>query len=320
MLNAHLFDIAEKSSSATMDFWSELAVEHQYTQVLTVVKATGDELADIQNYVNGAVNHMGTVFYKAHLYKQEANDACRYTIQFFLFSSDSLYWNQTVQDKVKRQYLKKLTDKHSNIKLSFEDTSELVHAETKNITDTGDPDDRGFGNISGGNIAHKFFNWWLIVPRTQWAFFDLPFQLYMFDIFHQCYLTKLVHYFTIPLNAIMSFSFLAQFEFGLKIGHAAFSVNGALILFLLLCLIYILAGIIRKARAWAATSVFVMFSCWMVGNLWYHTYKTPGNPWYNPTTIPTNPLLWSYISGLAQAISHTFEPQVPPYYTGNTSN
>ena len=176
-----------------MNTSSELGIEHRYTQILRVQKSTEDVKSDIYTYISDVLNKTGILFYKAHLYKAEENDACRFIIEFYLFSSNTLYWNHTVLDNLKTKYLNKLLEKWNNIKLIFEDATEMIHEEKKKIADVEDPDERGLGNISGRNFVHKFFNWWLIVPRVQWDFFDLPYQLYSFDIFHQYYLQS---YFT----------------------------------------------------------------------------------------------------------------------------
>lgn len=183
---------------------------------------------------------------------------------------------------------------------------------------TGDDNEQGCSSIPGRNLCIKFINWWLIVPKVQWQFFNLLYQMYTFDITHQGFIPKFVHFFTIPTNVMLSMCFLAQFSFfGVKKqGYGVLALNASLILFLILAILYLTMGFIRKTLAWGVATTVVIFVCWLTGNLWYTTYKTPGNPWYNPTTTATNPLIWSYAMSFLQASSHMSVPQLPPYITG----
>ena len=173
-------------------------------------------------------------------------------------------------------------------------------------------------NIPGKNCCEKFINWWLIVPKVQWDFFNLLYQMYTFDITHQGFVPKFVHFFTIPCNVMLSMCFLAQFTFfGIsKRGYGAIEMNGAMALFLVLAILYMVMGVLKKTKAWGLATSVIISVCWMIGNLWYYCYKNPTNPWYNPTTIWTNPLIWSYIISFIQASSHMAVPQLPPYITG----
>src|SRR5690606_31723455 len=60
--------------------------------------------------------------------------------------------------------------------------------------------------------ARRFVYWWWIVPRVQYDFEDLDYQLYTFEIFHQDWRAKLAHYVTIPAITFFSLAFLAQFH------------------------------------------------------------------------------------------------------------
>lgn len=92
----------------------------------------------------------------------------------------------------------------------------------------------GCSNIPGDNCCEKFLNYWLVVPRVQLDFFDLLYQMYTFDIFHQDVIPKYVHFFTIPTKVMLSMMFLAQFNVPtlgeIRFGNA-FAVNFALLLF-----------------------------------------------------------------------------------------
>ncbi|XP_065899514.1 uncharacterized protein [Dysidea avara] len=187
------------------------------------------------------------------------------------------------------------------------------------------------------NCCWKCINWWLIVPRVQWDFFALLYQMYAFDICHQGFICKLVHFFAIPINVALSMMFLAQFKLGLdeSVTYASefvFDINASLILMLILVLLYTTMGLIRKCAVWGlATSLFV-FLLWGAGNCMYtkFSYETKecydhnsseldtGPKWYNPVLTPYNPIMWSYIISFMQASSHMLVPQLPPFITGVT--
>jgi len=78
---------------------------------------------------------------------------------------------------------------------------------------------------------------------------------------------KFVHFFTIPMNVALSMMFLAQFKLGLDesmtyASEFVFDINASLILMLILVLLYITIGLIRRCPAWGfATSCFI-FLLW----------------------------------------------------------
>lgn len=140
--------------------------------------------------------------------------------------------------------------------------------------------------------------------------------LYTFDIFHHGFLPKFVHFFTIPTNVMLFF--LSQFSFfGIRTRSGAFTVNGALVLMIILVVLYLIVGINARSWPWGLATAIVIVVCCLTGNLWYAAYKTPTNPWYNPTTWTTNPMTWSYGMSFIQALSHVTTGSPPPYITGN---
>ncbi|XP_061171881.1 uncharacterized protein LOC133181379 [Saccostrea echinata] len=309
---------------------NELAELHIYTQtfqVITKLQERAEAEKRFQSYINRVLNEgddeIGIVFYKGQLFSHPpgTDDAGKYSIEFYLLSLkhwDAQRRNSLLTSKIFKEFtenfatLEREVLKQQTVCLKRDPVSFDDHAE-----DLGQVP--GCTNIEGDNCCEKCLNFWLIVPRVQWDFFDLLYQMYTFDIFHQGMLAKFVHFFTIPTNVMLSMMFLAQFNiYGeLRYGNA-FSVNGALILFGVLSIAYIIMGFIRKCVLWGVATTVVLAVLNMAGNLWYYSYRTVNNPWYNPTNWYTNPLIWSYGISFLQASSHMTESQIPAFITGVT--
>ncbi|CAC5397300.1 unnamed protein product [Mytilus coruscus] len=272
-------------------------------------------------------------FYRAHLYKE--TEKSEYIIIFHLYSKD--FWTKKANEhesSLKTYFAETFgTEKKSSDKKKdssdavivengldtlkvIEHVKRLVRVPTS-FDGTFQEDDHSIKNIEGRTCLQKFLAFWLVVPSVQWDFFDLLYQMYTFDIFHQGVISKCVHFLTIPTNAMLSMMFLAQFNIcGELQWGAAFSVNFAFIMFLVLGISYIAMGFLHKCWQWGVVTFIILAVLNMTGNLWYYSYRTPGNPWYNPTNWYINPLIWSYIISFVQAFSHGFEQEIPPNISG----
>jgi hypothetical protein len=258
------------------------------------------------------------VFYKANIYKRMTDDGLnhRYTFHFFLYSGR--YWNTKIHDGVKQMLQDRLNENRiQNVTMSYV-VQELLHDIARDpLANQDDDGEQGWDQIPG-NCCEKLLKWWLIIPSVQLKFFGLLYQMYTFDIFHQGFLPKFVHFCTIPTNVMLSMCFLAQYSFfGITEGYGAFTVNAGLALMIILVILYMIAGFIAHSAPWGLATSGVIFVCWVTGNLWYTIYKTPTNPWYNPTTWPTNPMIWSYVMSFIQALSHLATGTLRPYISGN---
>ncbi|CAC5382997.1 unnamed protein product [Mytilus coruscus] len=318
---------------------NELAKLYTYTQIIQVGKENLKTDHDIKNtesyihsYIQNALNdhslssgdhpNIQIPFYDARLNieKNDGNHTRIYTINFNILSVK--FWNDDVRKKLVELYFGDLQKHVTTAELVSERVVESLKAFKRDPTSydalTQDVEP-GCSNIPGDNCYEKFLNYWLVVPRVQWDFFDLLYQMYTFDIFHQGVIPKYVHFFTIPTNVMLSMMFLAQFNVPtlgeLRYGNA-FAVNFALLLFGFLGLAYIIMGILRKSWTWGVATFVVLGCLNMAGNLWYYSYRTNGNPWYNPTNLYTHPLIWSYAISFIQASSHMIVPQMPPNITG----
>lgn len=159
-------------------------------------------------------------------------------------------------------------------------------------------------------LWRRFVHWWWIVPRVQYDLADLDYQLYTFEIFHQDWRAKLAHYVTIPAIAFFSLAFLAQFH-----PTGAPLLNAAMAYVALLGLIHLRwCWRTKQLRLWAVTmATFAAMA--VLATSWFAARAIPDAPWYAPTRLAANPLLWIYVFGLIETLSHVFEP-VPPYATG----
>ncbi|VDI82422.1 Hypothetical predicted protein [Mytilus galloprovincialis] len=292
-----------------------------------VCSKTEDSLREyIQNVLNNSNiendrNDIQLPFYKAHLYKE--TEKSEYIIIFHLYSKD--FWTTNV-DANKSQLIayfeKTFSTKDIIVKNGLDSLKIIEHVKQLvrvpiSFDGTFKEDDHSWKNVKGDNFFEKFFYFWLIAPSVQWDFFDMLYQMYIFEIFHQGVISKCVHFLTIPTNVMLSMMFLAQFNLCGEVQFGgAFSVNFALILLLVIGMSYIAMGFLHKCWQWGVVTFIVLAVLYMTGNLWYYSYCTYGNPWYNPTNWYTNPLIWSYIISFVQAYSHIYEQEIPPYISG----
>jgi len=167
-------------------------------------------------------------------------------------------------------------------------------------------------HIRGKNFLKRFLLYWWVVPRVQWDFLDLMYQLYTFEIFHRDWKTKLAHYLTIPAIANFTMVFLAQWQLE---GYAPFVINGALIYALVMATIHLLWAIPRQVWHAGVVTAFFLLVLWLNATCFYEVVRVPSAPWYAPTVAAANPLVWIYVFGLLETLSHTFE-EIPPYVNG----
>ena len=64
--------------------------------------------------------------------------------------------------------------------------------------------------FKSASLLRRILYWWWVVPRTQWDFDDLDYQLYTFEVFHTDWRSKLAHDVTIPAIAFFCMVFLAS--------------------------------------------------------------------------------------------------------------
>ncbi|CAC5380035.1 unnamed protein product [Mytilus coruscus] len=169
------------------------------------------------------------------------------------------FWNDDVRKKLVELYFGDLQKHVTTAKLVSERLVESLKAFKRDPTSydalTQDVEP-GCSNIPGDNCCEKFLNYWPVVPRVQWDFFDLLYQNVYFRYFPSGCYPKIC----IPTNVMLSMMFLAQFNVPtlgkLRYGNA-FAVNFALLLFGFLGLAYIIIGILR-VQHWESMHIYFM--------------------------------------------------------------
>ncbi|KAL3837479.1 hypothetical protein ACJMK2_022833 [Sinanodonta woodiana] len=303
--------------------YDDLAKIIIFRQNLTVASETVEPwlTAHVDQYVQNALNDpdgkIGVIFYRAVVSKNAVQGKQEIDIDFHLISQK--IFGDEEKKKLMTSYLSQLMLNSNNIiTLKSERVIEIVKEDRRepvfHFADSAEVP--GYSKIKGGNFITKFFHYWLIIPPVQWRFFDLVYQLYTFDIMHFGFISKFVHFFTIPTNVVFSMSFLAQFSIFGKSDEELW-LNASTIFLLFLVIMYMTASFVWRCWEWGVATSVVLFVCWMGGNMWYWTFMVEGNPWYNPTCLWANPIIGSYLASIAQAGSHMCSPQLPPYITGN---
>ncbi|KAK3597066.1 hypothetical protein CHS0354_022071 [Potamilus streckersoni] len=312
----------QEGAEKCVDF-DDLAKVIIFRQNLMVASETVEPwlAAQVEEYVQNALNdpdgEIGIIFYRAIVSKNAIQGKQEIDIDFHLISQKR--FGDEEKNKLKTSYLNRLMLSSNNIvTLKSERVIEIVKEEKREpvFHHVDSEEVPGYSKINGGNFITKFFHYWLIIPPVQWRFFDLVYQLYTFDIMHFGFVSKFVHFFTIPANVIFSMSFLAQFSIFGNSSEELFMLNASTIFLLFLSIMYMTASFVWRCWEWGVATSAVLFVCWMGGNMWYWTFMVEGNSWYNPTYLWANPIIWSYLASIVQAGSHMCSPQLPPYITG----
>ncbi|KAJ7394304.1 hypothetical protein OS493_000106 [Desmophyllum pertusum] len=99
------------------------------------------------------------------------------------------------------------------------------------------------------NCFTRFWAAFFVAPLTNVTGFSLYYQLYLAEIFHQRFLTKLGHYLFMPLIVMMMMTFFAQWRFlgcYTLINTEVLILNGTAIMAFILMIWYTLWGLIQK--------------------------------------------------------------------------
>lgn len=156
-----------------------------------------------------------------------------------------------------------------------------------------------------------FIRFWWVIPRVQWDLVDVEYQLYTFELFHRDVKTKLAHYVTIPSVSFFSMVFWAQFA----PKQAPFGVHGGLAFAVLLSALHLAWSIRRGIWVVGAATTFVLLAMVVPATCFYEVMRVPGGPWYAPTIAAANPIMWIYLWGFLETLSHGIEP-IPPHIGG----
>jgi len=280
-------------------------------------------------YVSYMLNDLGLFFYKATWLCGERvrdnfsnldGDHRIYVIQFYLFTYDHFAKNTNQREVCESKeflttHFEGLFDMDNGFRTRI-DFEQMTIFRKPEFQSREMPNGTYWGDVEGLNwgFFKTFIFWWLIVPKVQTDFFDIIYQMYSFDLAHQGWVPKFVHYFTIPGNVTFSMVFLSQFVIVDLVDGPV--INAAFIVAAVLSVLYVINGLRYKSATWGISTAICIWMLFTLSQLFYSSFKTPGAPWYNPTTIRTNPIIYMYITSFIESLSHLIVPQLPPYITG----
>ncbi|HGG56503.1 MAG TPA: hypothetical protein ENK31_01770, partial [Nannocystis exedens] len=139
---------------------------------------------------------------------------------------------------------------------------------------------------------------WFIVPMSQVKIFDLPYQLYTFEIFHMFGPNRWSHFIGIPISLAATYILLSPLPYGPEI--ALFIVAGIQVI---ICL---------RARYFALIPIVLIVHAllWAVSMLWLRNYLVFDGAWWMHPAFHV--VFWPTL----QYITHALERRLPPPWSG----
>ncbi|HEY0714211.1 MAG TPA: hypothetical protein VGF45_16130 [Polyangia bacterium] len=139
-----------------------------------------------------------------------------------------------------------------------------------------------------------------VAPFAHITFFSVPYQAYLYEVFHLTKNARFWHQLCMPLNNLMIMAALGAVTSG--------GLDAAAIYAFLIAGWYLAQAIVSRLVLWG----LVMIP--LVGALYL------GARWYGQATADlgwvASPFLWMALLSFAQAFSHVTEPRLPPRVTG----
>ncbi|KAK3749570.1 hypothetical protein QZH41_019714, partial [Actinostola sp. cb2023] len=200
--------------------------------------------------------------------------------------------------------------------------------------------------LRSNKFIPKFIATFFVAPLTNVTGLSLYYQLYLSEIFHTKFWTRLIHYFCMPLIVLMMLIFFTQWRFVFdndandcyKTNNFEVLIwNGALFLAVVFFIWYLIWGVVQKtflmgifmigpliilvllANIYFQVSIknslnesYACNVCWNhtvhAGGMiqYYHIFDGDLMKWYY------NPVLWVCVLSVIQSSSHMFEPKIPP--------
>lgn len=159
--------------------------------------------------------------------------------------------------------------------------------------------------------VQRFLHWWWVVPRVQTDLADLDYQLYTFEVFHQDWRNKAIHYLTIPAIAFFCMVWASCWSLpGLP------WLNGGLLYVALVAAVHARWSWRPGLRTLWATTTVSLALLWPVATVWAMVGAAEDPTLLAPTHLSMNPLLWIYAFAFLETLGHAFEP-VPPHSSGS---
>lgn len=168
------------------------------------------------------------------------------------------------------------------------------------------------------NAFSNLLNRILVVPLTNLTPFSMQYQVYLCEIFHTNFYTKISHLYNIPVHLFLVMVFLNQFNN--NDGTQFWCINGGLIYALALQCYYVIWGLVSGLYLFGFWPCVPMFMLWVLSTLTYQLYGNPYNPWHSPmNSLWMQPWLLLAVSAFMQSVGHGFEDYLPPRVSNEDS-
>ncbi|KAL6051727.1 Glycerophosphocholine acyltransferase 1 [Balamuthia mandrillaris] len=171
-------------------------------------------------------------------------------------------------------------------------------------------------------LADRWYSRWLISPLANVAGQSLVYQMYLNEIFHTNFMYPLTCFFI--LCAASGQRLWGEWPATREL--SLLEANFGLVLALGLIAWYILWGYCQKSPSFGFLPVPFVMGMWVMSNVYiglFRDLETASGEWslgafLAPTPLAYNPLLWAFVFSWLQAISHGFEPYLPPRVNSTT--
>jgi hypothetical protein len=140
-------------------------------------------------------------------------------------------------------------------------------------------------------------------PFANVTLFSLPYQAYLYDVFHQSRVTRAVHAVTVPLvNLLLMVALGVAFPAAAFPAEAPgfFALDGALAYAALLLVWFVAWAAVERSPLWGAVMAAVVLGLLAGARAWA------------AAPPPLDPLVGLGALGLLQTLAHTAEPRLPP--------
>jgi hypothetical protein len=160
-----------------------------------------------------------------------------------------------------------------------------------------------------------------VAPLTNVTCFSLFYQLYLNEIFHTHWFTRLCHSVFMPITNFFIIASIAQFNlFGTDdhLDDSFFAFKPFTVTFfisLLFLLWYFVWGIISKTHIMGVFMTPIVLATYLGANWWVAFNRqedVESDAWFIWTSFWGSPILWLLVSGFCQALSHLCENVLPP--------
>ncbi|EFA86543.1 hypothetical protein PPL_00342 [Heterostelium album PN500] len=165
--------------------------------------------------------------------------------------------------------------------------------------------------LFGNNVIGRAIGFIFVTPLTNLTGLSLYYQLYLNEIFHTHFMTRLAHFVLMPLINFFLMVFLCQFNFS----EQYLWINAGTAMTVYLMLWYLVWGLTQNATFLGLFMAPALSLLCLSANLFYNFFRHDdgqSQAFYDSTVIYTNPLLWVIFCGMLQSGSHSFEPKLPP--------